>query len=223
MIEVTPEIIDFTQIFNHNEPVYRALVVNPDAVENPVPDGQYAGINSINAGVMANCLEYERRLNYFLITQMFANQAVGEYLDYIGNEWTNNERPAGYSDQAYYDYLVNKLMGLKESAVALITILTPFSSEPVLIFEGSNYNLNGFMTTSYAGYFESGKVDNLGNVITPALIGGSTSDGTGIYFFRVKLQPKDEISERLIIIFLSVAHCSGIGYEIEYYYTPSWH
>ncbi len=223
MIEILEELLTFTRIFNNNGFEFKNYVIDKDAVENPVADDEYFGINDVNAGAIGNVLEYERRLARFLIDMLFLHSSKGEYLDIIGGDWMNNERPDGYDDEKYLAYLNTKILGGKETPNYIITTLQPFSSQPVLIFESGSWKNGMFFNTSYLGYYEQGKRDSSNKAITPALMGGSNVEGTGDFFFRIKLQPNDEISEKIILILLFFSHVSGVAYEIEYYSVPPWH
>jgi len=222
MIETQPEILSVTKLFNQSGQEYSRFVTEIGALEIPVAVNDYAGVNSVNAGAMQNVLEYERRLAYFFALQLNINEAVGDYLDYIGYDWMGNARPLAFGDAGYAAYLKKKIIGAKESPLALINMLQDLSSEPVLIIENGGYTTTGFWDAFYMGYDFPGTTSG-GDLITPDILSGTAEDDTDAFYFRCKIQPIDETAERLIIILLAAAHVAGVGYDIQYYFVPPWH
>jgi hypothetical protein len=218
MIETLQELIDFLKIYNPSNFVFRGLVGDESGVENIVAPNEYSTIGDIGHGTIANDLEYERRMSRFLINMMRLDLAQNEYLDYIGNLRTNNSRPAGFTDSEYYSYLYTKILFHKESSISLVEILQPLSIEPVIIYEPGYPASSMFAGMTYAGYYES-TIDTLtGDTVSPARLGGNVVDETDIYYFRVKIQPLNDVYARLMTEYLEFGHVAGVKYEIELYY-----
>lgn len=223
MIEITAELLQELKILNSNDTEFKKFWIDENAIEIPVGENEHHGINKINAGGIGNVLEYERRLSRFLVDQLNLNKAKGQYLDIYGKDNLGNERPRNYDDQGYIDYLKRKTVGPKETPNSIILLLQELSSEEVIIIENGSFISSAFFNLTYCGYYEVGKKLDTGEVITPAIMGGSVEEGTDAFYFIAKLQPKNEVSERVIINMLQASHVGGVGYDIEYYYTPSWH
>lgn len=217
MIETLQELLEFTKIFNQNESIFKALVGDAAAVENPLAPGQYATHNDINTGVIANLTEYERRLSRFLVDMLRLDLAQAEYLDAIANGYLGIGRPLGYSDPSYFLYTKNRVLKHKESAVAIKELLQPFSSQPVIILESGDQYQTMFSDCSYADWnpFTYDNADN--SPVTPNIMGGDYAEGTMIYYFRVKLQPIDAVAEKIIVALLKLAHVAGVKYDLQYY------
>lgn len=222
MIEIIDEILYFLQLYNTTGDEFKNLVVDTDAVENVVADTDYYALNDSNAGAMGNVLEFERRLARFFLLMLNFDEAVGAHMDNIADDWLGNPRPKNYTDDQYYEYVFNNILAFKESAYSIISILQPLSSEPVLILEEGNWSGNMFLKVSYFGYYYMGRTAG-GDLITPAILAGDTSEGTGDFYFRVKIQPISAVAEILIIKYLKIAHVAGVDYDITYYSTPAWH
>ena len=217
MTETLQELLEFTKIFNQSEPVFKALVGDPAAVENALTPGQYATHGDINHGAISNLTEYERRLARFLIDMLRLDLAQAEYLDAIANGYLGIARPLGYTDPSYFLYVKNRVLSQKESAVAIKELLQPFSSQPVMILESGDQFQVMYSDCSYADWnpFTHDNADN--SPVTPDILGGDYAEGTMIYYFRVRLQPIDAVAEKIIVALLKLAHVAGVGYDLEYY------
>jgi len=222
MIEIKDIMLYFLALFNPNGEEFKKLVINKDAIENPVAENDYYSLNDSNAGAIANTLEYERRLARFLLQMLNFMIAKNMYKDFIADDWMDNARPKNYTDEQYYEYVYNNIFAFKESSYSIITILQPFSSEIVQIFEQGNWIGNMFLKYSYFNYYKLTKTTT-NDLVTPAIISGSNSEGSGDFYFKIKIQPKDQTSEILIIKYLKIAHVAGVKYDILYYYKPPWH
>lgn len=222
MIEIAPELLDFLKIFNTDDGEFPHLIFDKNATPNVVPDGDYHSINDFNSGAMANTLEYERQLCYFIIDMLYMDRAVGRYLDILIGTWTNNSRPIGYTDQQYYDYFIHKTFSVKETPLALKALLNDYSSEDIIINEPGLASGVMFWGVSYYNQFLATEDDG-GNLVPPALYSGDSRDNSHVYNFKIKLQPISEVAEKIIVDLLFVGHVSGVSYEIEYYSVPAWH
>lgn len=217
MIETLQELLQFTKVFNQTAPVFKALIGDAARVETVVPVGQYATHADINSGAIANIVEYERRLARFMVRMLRVDQAQGEYLDMILNDYFGVGRPLAYTDLSYYLYAKNRVMSHKESAVSLVAMLQPFSSQPVLIIESGDSRQTMYSDNSFADWhpYTHDSVTTL--PVTPDFLGGDISEGSQNYYFRVRLQPNDAVSEKIIVALLKLSHVAGVAYDIEYY------
>ena len=223
MIEILEEMVEYLAIFNLNGTEVKKLAFDKDGEELPTADGEFANFKNLNSGAMGNALEYERRLARFIATQLRLDLAQNFYLDDYAGGNLDITRPAGFTDEEYRAFVEKKVLGVKESARAIEFILQEFSSIPVEIFENNSYLGTGFFGISYYGFYETGVVRDDDVPVAPALNGGSSVDGTGKYLYRVRLQPIDEVAERIILILLDAATVAGVRYEVVYEFTPPWH
>lgn len=215
-VETYEEIIEFLKLFNPTDKEFKEIIGDPDTVELAVAIGDQVQPKDINTGAVVNTLEFERRLARFLIKMMDMSQAQGEYLDIVARDNTGNVRPEGFSDIEYYNFVVSKLIDQKETVLAIIELLQPFSSEPVQIFEPGSNTTGMFAGMSFSDYFTIGVRDGtIDEPVGPSLLGGSFLDNTAIYYFRVKLQPTDIVAAKIISKLLRSAHVSGVGFDIE--------
>jgi len=217
MVETLQELLEFTKIFNQSEPVFKALVGDPAAVENTLAPGQYATLNDINHGAISNLTEYERRLARFLIDMLRLDLAQAEYLDAIANAYFGVARPLGYTDPSYFLYVKKRVMSQKESAVAIKELLQPFSSQPVVVLESGDQFQVMYSDCSYANWHPFTHDNSNNSPVTPDIMGGDYAEGTMIYYFRVKLQPLNAVAEKIIAALLRLAHVAGVKYDLEYY------
>lgn len=219
MVETLNELLQFLKIFNQNDNVFKALVGDLASTENPVTIGQYATHNDINSGAIANLTEYERRLARFLARMLQVNQAQGEYLDAIVARYFGIERPLNYTDPAYFLYSKNRILAQKESPEAIKALLQPFSSQPVVILESGDQFQVMYSDCSYANWNPHTRDNADNSFVSPDIMGGDQSEGTYIYYFRVKLQPIDAVAEKIIVALLRLAHVAGVNYDLQYYAT----
>lgn len=220
-VDTLLELQEFLKIFNQTGDVFKAFVGDPATVENVVPAGQYAAVGDINTGALANALEFERRVGEFLKDMLFLDRTVGEFVDILGDDNTNNPRPNGYNDQQYKDFLSTKIIGDKESVVAMRKTILPLTvnsaSQPTLFIESNRPETTMYLDSTFLDFFDRDTDINTGLPIVPARIGGDSLDGTDIYWFRVKLQPNNADDAAIIVIFLQSSHVAGVGFDIELY------
>lgn len=217
MVDTVKEILEFLKLFNKSDPVFKAWVADKEGVPDTVTPGEYVTLSNMKSGAIGNAVEYERRLASFLIDMLDMSKAQGDYVEGIAETWMNNSRPLGYNDQEYIDYVQNKILAYKESAVSLIVLLQPFSSEPVLIFEPGEVKSTMFAGMSFAGHYELTRDNTTGELVSPAILGGSEAENTKDYYFRAKLQPIDAVAANIINILLRIGHVAGVRYDIELY------
>lgn len=217
MVLTLRELQEFTKLFNQAEPVFKALVGDTDSVENVVAVGEYATLNDINSGAIANATEYERRLARFIVDMIRVDLAQGVYLDSILSKYFGVGRPLAYTDNSYYEYAKMRAISQKESATSIAAILQQFSSQPVHIYDAGSPYVSMFANASFANWHPYTH-DNANNLaITPDYMGGDELEGTLLFYFRVKLQPINATAEKLIASVLKIAHVAGVKYDIEYY------
>ncbi len=217
MAETLQELLQYTKLFNQTDPVFKALVGDESASENPVNVGEYATHNDINSGAIANLTEYERRLARFLVRMLRIDQAQGEYLNRILAQYFGIDRPLNYTDSAYSLYATNRVLGQKESAVGIQALLQPFSSQPVVILESGDQFQVMYSDCSYANWNPHTRDNADNSFVSPDIMGGDSLEGTYIFYFRVKLQPIDAVAEKIIVALLRLAHVAGVNYDLEYY------
>ena len=224
-IETLIELRNFLRLFGsgRDEPEFQKLIGDLGTSELSVTVGEIVQLLDINTGAIANSTEYERRLVRFLVEMLDMNKAQGFYLDNILDDWTNNKRKTGYSDADYLSLTKTKLLALKESNLAIASLLQPFSSQPVLILDNGSWWTTMFANMSYANYFQFTRDGTTGFLVSPAVLGGGSSSACGIYCFIAKVQPIDEVSEDIINELLKLAHVAGVKYFISYYTNPPWH
>lgn len=223
MIEVTEEMIEYLAIFNSNGTEFKNLALRKDGTENPNGDGEFAAITNLDAGAMGSALEYERRLARFMVSQLRIDKAQNFYLNDYAQGNLNIERPSGFTDEQYRDFIIKLILGLKETPYAIEFILQEFSSIPVVVFQNGGSTTTAFYGVTYYGFYDVGVERDDGFIIPPALNNGSVTEGDGIYLYRVHLQPIDEVAEQIILILLDAATVAGVRYEITYESTPPWH
>jgi len=220
MIDVLRELREYIPIINSGGETFKALF--GDDRPELTPSGPYAQINDMNSGAIANALEYERRTGRYTVTQLFLSEAKGSFLDYMGNSWFNTPRPIGLADEEYRQYIIDKAIGGKESGASLKNILTKYSVEEVIIYESGTAKTSMVVNYSYVGYTKYTHDTVTGAVITPAILGAGELSGKQDFFFTVKIQPQKASYEKIILEILRTGHVAGVGYEVQYYYPPSW-
>lgn len=215
--ETLRELLEFTKLFNQADDVFKVLVGDISRSESSLSPGEYATHTDINAGAIANIAEYERRLAKFIVDMIRLDLAQGAYLDNILSQYFGIGRPLAYTDDSFYLYAKLRAIGHKESAAAIINMLQPLSSQPVIVYDAGSPYVSMFANASFSDW-QTFTHDNANSLaITPDKMGGDSSEESLLYYFRVKLQPNDATSEKLIVALLKLAHVAGVKYEIEYY------
>ncbi len=220
MVEVLRELQEYIPIINSGGDVFHALI-GADRPEIP-PAGIYAQINDINSGAITNVLEYERRTGRYIVTQLFLSEATGTFLNYMGGVWFRTPRIPDLSDEEYRQYIIDKTVASKESAASIKELLAKYSEQEVIIYESGLAKYLMTVGFSYIGFTKSTHDSVTGKIITPSVLGAGELSGKHDFYFKVKIQPKRQSYEKIILEILKIGHVAGVAYEVEYYYPPAW-
>lgn len=225
MIEAAVKLKSHMPQFNFDRQVVQDLFGAVDAVDltPSLASGSYVRINDMNSGAIANSLEYESRLAEYLTDMIYFDRSEGDYLNFLGRTWLQAKRPLGLNDdEKYKSYTISKILGQKESSLSIEELLEPHSSEEVKVLESTVPRASMFIGVSYLGFYKKSRRADADEVITPSVLGAAQEDNNDLYYFRVKLQPKTEIDQKIIIELLQVSYVAGVRYDIELYEKPSW-
>ena len=106
----------YLQIFRHDDPLYKYLVSDVDGVPAATPIKP----TDFNIGVIADMLEWNRRLTLSLGRQLYLDQATGFMLDYYVQTATGIYRFEGESDSEYSIRIKNYILSRRCSPASII-------------------------------------------------------------------------------------------------------
>lgn len=169
------------------------------------PYNEPVRVNDMNRGAIANPIEYLRRFRAFLLTQMDVGVAEGEWLLLWGRGTYGIERPAGWTDQQYRDYIYVRVMETNTSTPIIRKRLLDYASTCV-IQEGVDDG--AFADVSFSDCYK--------NSTSPAVKAAITFPKGGMPFFmRIILSGVDPADYANIVDVVEACRAGGISYIIE--------
>jgi len=167
-----------------------------------------AKINTPNTGAISNPLEYLRGFNSYLVDQLNLTTASDDWLDYIGKTFYNISRSAGETDAAYSQRIIETVVAIKFSPLALKNVLENYGDN-VQIVEGIDDG--AFSDVSFS---DNARNYNLpGEWVVKAALAG---DPDGFPFFFRVIMENVAASDRLIVInVINSYRAAGVSYIVQ--------
>lgn len=163
-------------------------------------------ISDMNRGAVANPLEYLRRLRAFLLDQMVIDTASGEGLLLWGKSTYGLDKPAGWTDMQYRDFIVTRIMDSNTSTVAITQQLLQFAAT-VQIIEGIDDG--AFSDVSFSDCYR----DFPGPPVVKAAFAGAS--GGMPFFFRVILTGVAVADYVKVVDAIEACRAGGVSYVIQ--------
>lgn len=206
---ITTRINDSLQcLYNIDDIIYQALVCDytgsiPDVIAKP---------SDIDIGAMASMIEYMRMLSLSLSSQIYLDEATGDFLEYFLDEYFQTTRLEGETEQSWIKRAKGLLFRPKVSRAALINLLRPYSAvEPEIVNEEDNAM---FSDCSFADRYSASTqiVDGKAFHVYPAVAESFNDILFSIIIKLTRTSPPDYAS---IADLLSKSIASGIYYSIQ--------
>ncbi len=132
-VELLTKLLTF---FNEDNQIYKDLIGDASKSDNiTAVDPDHVTVNEINRGAIGNVVEYLRRLRAFLIDGMDMQDAVGYSLLWWGLDAYGIDKPPGWTDADYKDFIVARILETNDGPVAISEFLKRYAST-VQIIEG---------------------------------------------------------------------------------------
>ncbi|HNR90656.1 MAG TPA: hypothetical protein PKM65_20135 [Spirochaetota bacterium] len=203
----------YLPMFDKSDPVYLALVCDRDGVPEAVIDKPV----DLNIGVVADMLEYNRRLTISLTKQLFLDDAEGVFLNYFLNTICGFERLQSETDDQYITRVRNMVLEHRCSPAAIINAVRGYSDPDPTILEGESDS--AFADVSFTDSYKMFQIAS-GPYrewwVYPALPVGQDS---AEFFFVLVMYNTADVDVIKIIEIVDQFIAAGVGYEIRIEYT----
>lgn len=200
-------LVELLKIYNPDSGEFLKLIGDKTKT-TPSFSGE-VNVNDIDTGAISNILEYTRRLNLFLVSQLNINYASLEWLDFIGEGFYNLPRDAGESDEDYRIRIKQTVFQLKETPIRIEDALE-FYGDNVRVIEGIDDG--AFADISFTECYRD--FSNFGEYIVKAAL-ASDESGLLLFFFRVIMENVLPEDYGRIINIIENFKVAGVTYEVE--------
>lgn len=109
----------------NDDPIYKSLICDKDGV---IPT-TITKPTDIDIGAIASPIEYLRLLSIDLITQLYIDEATGEFLKYQLEEFFSSLRLEDETDAEWVQRTIATILQQKVSRASIIYSLRPYSSQ----------------------------------------------------------------------------------------------